>query len=106
MISKTKAYTSSDGQVHATLEAAQRAELTAIFGVYLREAGGQEKIWPSEAIVNTIFANADKIKDVLTTRATSRPAARSVNGAARKGKPVKQAAEKFAKMREAVSSAA
>jgi len=83
MITKTKAYTSSDGQVHATLEAAQRAELTAIFPACGATDSGY---WPTDAIVNVICANADKIKDVLTTSNKSRPGARAINGATRKAK--------------------
>lgn len=75
MIAKTKAYTDSTGAVHATLEAAQRAELFTIFPAMPK---GQDA-WIPEGIVNTIFKNADKIRDVLSTRPTSRPGARKVN---------------------------
>lgn len=76
MITKTKAYTSSDGTVHATLEAAQRCELLTLFP----ESNSSETAWNPTVIVNTLFANADRIRDVLTTRPTSRPRARAVNG--------------------------
>lgn len=76
MITKTKAYTSSDGNVHATLEAAQRAELLGIFP----ETCSDGSSWTGTGIVNTLFEHADRIRDVLTTRPTSRPRARAVNG--------------------------
>lgn len=79
MIAKTKAYTDSTGAVHATLEAAQRAELFTIFPP-IEEIAGK---WEPAGIVNVIFENADKIRDVLSTRPTSRPGARKVN----RGKP-------------------
>lgn len=81
MITRTKAYTSSDGAVHATLEAAQRAELMELF------APKENSMWDgnmSVAIVDTIFANADIIKEVLTTTKSSHPRARNINGAKRK----------------------
>lgn len=82
MITRTKAYTSSDGTVHATLEAAQRWELMALFACTTTMDDGQN--YSQKSIVNTIFANAETIKDVLTTIATSHPRARSINGAKRK----------------------
>ena len=89
MITKTKAYTSSDGQVHATLAGAQTAEILRIFENYPKEG---EPAWSVNAIVVTIIANADKIKDVLTTGSRSRPGARAINRATRttkrKAKPV------------------
>lgn len=111
MITKTKAYTSSDGQVHATLEAAQRAELTAIFAV----EDGHTPLTTVET-VHELLTNADRIKDILTTCTRSRPGARAINGATRTRKPAKppvakptrtaHVAENYAKMRAEVDAAA
>lgn len=109
MITKTRAYTSSDGHVHATLAGAQRAELLAMFTATCSDGSA----WTGEAIINTIFDNADKIKDVLTTSVRSRPGARAVNGATRKPKskpPVAKSARAahvagdYAKMRAEVDA--
>lgn len=56
-------------KVFATLEEAQIAELDAIFAAD-----------PTTPASVTIMKNVDKVLDVLTTKATSKPRARKING--------------------------
>jgi hypothetical protein len=101
MISKTKAYTDSTGAVHGTLEAAQRAELFTIFPP-IEEALGK---WEPAGIVNAIFENADKIRDVLSTRPSSRPGARKVNkGKSADAKTVKKGLDAARKAADAAAA--
>lgn len=78
MITKTQAYTASDGSMHATLADAQRASLTAVFAD-MEQTPGQ-----AAAIAARIMDNIAVVRDILTTTPKSRPAARKVNGAKRK----------------------
>lgn len=77
MIAKTKAYTDSTGAVHGTLESAQNAELSLLFP--MKDATDAGITWVTGAIVETILTNADKVRDVLSTRPSSRPGTRKVN---------------------------
>lgn len=71
MISFTKSYTVGD-LAFTKLEDAQRHELVSLF----TEHGGDS----ATVIATTILENADRIVDILTTTATSKPRARKVNG--------------------------
>lgn len=103
MITKAKAFLDSTGTVHATIEAAQRAELLNTFPANEpTENGGGAIVYTPETIVNAIFVNSDKIKDILSTTPKSRPGARAVN----KGKKATPAVVKdgLAKARKAADA--
>lgn len=78
MIQKQIAFTDSTGAVHATLEAAQAAEVQALF---VTASFGVEN---AKAIAETMMALKDKLLDILTTTPESRPKARRVNGGTKK----------------------
>lgn len=78
MITKTKAYTSSDGAVHATLEAAQEAELVKL----LDSSTGQT--WDAATLALVLIDRRAEVLNILTTCKTSHPRARNINGAKRK----------------------
>lgn len=77
MITFTKSYKTPDGQVHATLEEAQKHELEAVFNCFDKAID----------IAKTIIENKDLIVDILTTTPNSKPKARSVNGGRKNRKP-------------------
>lgn len=85
MITKTKAYTSGDGKVHATIEAAQKAELEAIFIEIDREIGIDSGFasdhWTIPEICGAIIKRHDQFRDILATTENSRPRARKINKA-------------------------
>lgn len=68
MIEFTKAYV-ANGKTFATLEEAQASEIAAMFSAT-----------PGADPVVVVMENADKIVDVLTTKESSKPAARRING--------------------------
>jgi len=91
MITKTKAYTSGDGKVHATIEAAQKSELEALFNeisqdVTVNPVGHEYDI---AGLCDAIIKRRDRFKDILATTENSRPRARKIN----KLKPKSKAAE-------------
>lgn len=98
MITKTKSFTTSDGAVHATLEAAQLAELGHMFA----EQG--------HPLLAKIVENRAAVVDVLSTGPRSRPAARAVNGATRKrttkppAVPHNRVGDAYTKMRAAADN--
>lgn len=80
MIEFTKAFKCSDGTTVATLEDAQRHELELLFKNESEQAA---------RIATLLMENSEKVVDVLTTSATSKPRARKINGGTktRKAKP-------------------
>lgn len=72
MITKTKAYTSSDGAVHASIELAQRHEL----GILFADAG--------HPLIESVVAKRCEVVNILTMTDASHPRARNINGAKRK----------------------
>lgn len=108
MITKTTGYKASDGQVYATVEEAQRAELEAIIDPVL---ANNDNVHQPRAIINTLFERADDIVAILTTGPRSRPKTRKAAGTtapkrarARAATPA-QAAEGFKAVRAAVDDA-
>lgn len=79
MIEFTKAFKTTDGETHASLEDAKRHELVNIFlGQQLPESDQAQKA--ADDAAQTVLDAADKIVDILTTTASSKPRARKVNG--------------------------
>lgn len=76
MLTFTKAYKTSDGQTFEAIDVAQAHEieisLTANNDAHVRGN--------AQLIAEWIVANKDKLVDVLTTTATSKPSARKING--------------------------
>lgn len=62
MITKSQAYQTSDGQTHATLELAQRAELFALLAPATSLTDAQ-----NETLVSAVFANAPAIVAILNS---------------------------------------
>jgi hypothetical protein len=81
MITKTQSFTTSDKQIFATIEEAQQHELYTFLKTLEMGADDDET-----KIAAKLLSNKDKIIDLLTTKANSRPAARKANGAKRKPK--------------------
>lgn len=79
MIAKTSAYKTSDDKTFENLQCAQEHELELL----LRNAGPivHEDL---PTICARIVAESARVLDILSTRANSRPKARTVNGATRK----------------------
>lgn len=77
MITPTKAYQTSDGKTHPTLDAAKTAELEIAL------------LKPGQTCITAadIVAQAEKVVDILTTGPESRPRARRVNGGRKPRKP-------------------
>lgn len=82
MITRMTGYTSSDGEMHATLAEAQFEELK-ILGL---SATGFD-VDDADRSAQFIVDNADKILDILSTTPTSKPKARSINGGKKVRKP-------------------
>lgn len=79
MITKQTSFSTTDGQLFASVEAAQLHELEA----FLKDAKFPEGTdFPNLAY--TLVNNKDRIVDLLTMKATSHPKARKANGATRK----------------------
>jgi hypothetical protein len=72
MITRTQAYSTSDGRTHATLEDAQREEITAL--------ADPKKAYNYREMALWIFENREKLVDILTTTPTSKTKARRING--------------------------
>lgn len=83
MIQKTRSYTTTDGTIHATIEQAREHELLSLTTLEIDNSRPTEVDGFSEQQVAVIckfmVANAEAIIDLLTTKATSRPAARKSN---------------------------
>jgi len=75
MIEFTKAFKTSDGETHSTLEDAKRHELTCLFAA----EPGAHPLEVVEQIVATIHRESDRIVDILSTNGRSRPKARKIN---------------------------
>ena len=82
MIEFTKAFKTSDEATHATLEAAQTHELSLLF----RTESKQETGFNLENLCNLVMKHREKIVDILSTTASSRPKARRINGGTKKRK--------------------
>lgn len=79
MITKASSFKTEDGQIHASIENAQKHEIA------LLTIGYKEKHPDDEIIIcEWVFENRDKLIDILTTKATSKVRARKVNGGTKK----------------------
>lgn len=67
MIEFTKSYKTVDGEVFPTVEAAQKHAIGVTLNV-------------NSEIAETIVKNKDKVVDILTTTANSKPKARKLHG--------------------------
>jgi len=80
MIEHVKSFKTSDGTIHSSIAGAQAHEL----GTFLNgkiDITGQE---PTMDIAKVLVEHKEKIVDLLTLSATSRPKARKANGATKK----------------------
>ncbi len=84
MITKSQSFTTSDNTIHATIEAARQHELSFFIG------NQKEPFQNSTEMAAFLIIHAEKVMDLLSTKAGSRPAARKVN----KPKTPKQKPEK------------
>ena len=81
MIEFTKSYKTGDGNVFATIEKAQKHELSVLFEPHpTLQATGLPSEPMNEWIAEIVLDNKDKIVDILTTTTTSKPKARKING--------------------------
>lgn len=82
MILKTLSYQTSDGSIHPTIESAQKYEAYTLMKEMDLAVAPDEQV-----IVDFLFAHKDKLIDILTMKASSKPKARKINGAAKKRTP-------------------
>ena len=83
MIERTSAFKTTDGETHASLEAAKLHELKLLVADPVTDQ--EEKLAKFFAV--EIIKNADRILDILSTTATSKPKARKINGGTKKRAP-------------------
>lgn len=80
MITFVKAFKTEDGKTHATIEEAQRYEIASMLlearPISVATSGDQQY----SDVAQWMVENSTKIVDVLTTKPTSKPRARSING--------------------------
>jgi hypothetical protein len=81
MIEFTKAYRTSDGSTYGTIEDAQKHEINRLL-----DDGERTEPLDFIPIVEWVVKNKDRLLDILTTKATSRPKARKINGGSKKRK--------------------
>ena len=86
MISKIVAFKSSDGQTFDTLEKVQQHEIELILNAAAGTAANTNDIIEiqTDVAANSIVKHAAQVVDILSTKPSSRPAARKANGAVRK----------------------
>jgi len=86
MIEKTVSFKTTDGAIHATVELAQRHELAKFLeesGILAVGAGAGA----GEVLAAGLIEQKDRIVDILTMKASSKPKARKVNGGTKVRKP-------------------
>jgi hypothetical protein len=74
MLTKTTGYLDSAGNMHATVEAAQKAELYLLLGTHVHNTA------EAADVADAILANADAIIAILTTGPRSKAKARKTPG--------------------------
>ncbi len=85
MITKTKSYQTSDGKIFGSIPEAQAHEVrTLATAEFAPDVADKVAVWAC--------ANCDKLVDILTTKGSSKPAARAVNGGTKKRTPKPQSA--------------
>lgn len=85
MIEFVKAFKTEDGKTHTTIEDAQRHELSEMI------KKTPDEVNSPQSMAAWMLDNASRIVDILTTKKTSKPRARSINGG-RKVRTVKPTA--------------
>jgi hypothetical protein len=86
MISKTNAFTDSNGGVHISLEDAQIAELVILINGHYKTAPPENEQAIANGLCRLLVGNRSVVVDILTTTPDSRPKARKVNGGTKKRK--------------------
>lgn len=86
MITFTKSFKTSDGKVHATIDDAQQHELSCVFKDKYNATSAAE--YTISQVVAMLVSHRERIVDILTTTANSKPKARSVNGGRKNRKTV------------------
>ena len=81
MIQKTQSFQTSDGTIHPTIEKAKERELLLL----MNEADGLAKNDPTndgikDVLIEHLIINQERVVDILTTKASSKPKARAING--------------------------
>lgn len=94
MITTAKAFVTSDQKTHAALEDAQKHELAILLRL---QSGPQESGFTLANLVDLVMGCREKVMDVLTTTASSKPRARKVNGGTKKRKATSDPATVAAK---------
>lgn len=97
MIQKTKAFQTSDGETFSEIESVQRHEVESMINAANPKFECLGSTVAVQEVATWIVANAEELADILTTKGSSKPATRSINGGTkerkRKGaKPVAAAA--------------
>lgn len=107
-ITKTTGYKASDGQVYATVEEAQRAEVRSLLVHYTDIIGSNVSHGGDESIIKWVFDHSALLLEILTTGPRSRPSTRKKAGttaprrARARAATATEAANGFKAMREAV----
>lgn len=100
MIQKTAAFTTQDGQTHATIEEAQQHELGKLIG-------GVPNNSTSEVIAAHLIVNREQVLEILTaTGRKPRTRAKANGGKRRKSAPAKETAPKEGTMAAVAPTAA
>jgi len=86
MIPKTQSFQTSDGKIWETIQLAQRHELICLMDETLDNKDEMLKR-VKEAIADHLVISQDRVVDILTTKASSKPKARSINGGTKKRTP-------------------
>lgn len=86
MIEKTPSFKTSDGNVYATLEIAQRAEMLKLLTPEGTTDISDTRLQQINTVLDAIFGRLGDVKEIL--RCTGRKARKSKNGATRKRKTV------------------
>lgn len=76
-IESVKTFTTSDGVKHFSVEEAQKHELNMLFTAGTMEAGEPGNI---SLFIDQLYAEKERVIDILTTKPSSRPTARKSNG--------------------------
>lgn len=94
MITKTTGYQSSDGMIHGSIAAAQKAELKLLFGKHSTIVKSEPE---SDHLADVLLKESDKLIDILTMTSKSKPRARKINGGTktRAKKSTRHEAEQF-----------
>ncbi len=82
MIEKCLSYKTSDGTIYETIEAAQAGELSAFL------ADKKATAMNEDDFAEMLVAHKDRVIDILTMTATSRPKARKANRAKKRAAKV------------------